>query len=164
MSTMPISKGELVPLRRILDDLEYGESVTLVDEAKKPVAIIVSLEEAAKSRSMTPSEWSVAWDELTEKVSQKWESEKSAVEIVSATMSVVIDASVFVSATKKDESQHPANREFLEVIRSSEEPRSSPTLVLAETSAAITRATGDVSLAGEIVVGIERFHASISFP
>jgi predicted nucleic acid-binding protein len=72
-------------------------------------------------------------------------------------MSLVIDASVFVAASRTAETQYAASLEFLSLIRGSNESLYCPVLVLAECSAAIARATGDAQLAQNLVSLVEGF-------
>jgi hypothetical protein len=68
-------------LKRLLEQLQLGETVTLVGSEGVPEALLVSLKPApAELQSL--SDWETRWDALTHKVSQAWKSEKSAVEIL----------------------------------------------------------------------------------
>lgn len=67
-------------------------------------------------------------------------------------MSVVIDASVFVAASRPSEAHYLESLEFLERLRSEGETVFCPVLVLAECSGAIARTTQSSSLAARIVL------------
>ena len=69
-------------------------------------------------------------------------------------MSIVIDASVWVSASIPDDVHHVLTREWLEFVSASE-PLLTPTLGLVETAGAIARRTGSASLARRAVAAIE---------
>ena len=71
-------------------------------------------------------------------------------------MSVVIDASVFVAASRPSEGYYLESIEFLDQLRSAGETALCPVLVLAECSGAIARTTQSSSLAGRIVLLIEQ--------
>jgi predicted nucleic acid-binding protein len=66
-----------------------------------------------------------------------------------------IDASVFVSSARSDESSYLISRNFLRSVQSLEVY--CPTLALAECAAAIARQTGNPSLAEELVAILEDF-------
>lgn len=70
-------------------------------------------------------------------------------------MSLVIDASVFVAASRPSESHYRNSLEFLARLRNSKENVFCPTLVLAECAAAIARTTHNPQLAEQIVRLIE---------
>ena len=70
-------------------------------------------------------------------------------------MSVVIDASVFVAASRPSEEHYLERIEFLEKLRNEGEPACCPVLVLAECSGASARTTQNSSLAERIVLLIE---------
>jgi len=68
-------------LKRLLDELEPGETATSVGPEGAPQAVLVSLKaRAEKPRTITA--WEKRWDALAEKVSQAWKSDKSAVEVL----------------------------------------------------------------------------------
>lgn len=72
-------------------------------------------------------------------------------------MSLTIDASVFVAATRLQEQHHDISREFLQKVQEKAIEVFCPTLALPECSAAIARRTGDSALAEEVVSLIENF-------
>ena len=77
---VPIETAER-DLKSLLEQLQLGETVTLVGSEGMPEALLVSLKSApAKPPSM--SDWETRWDALAHKISQAWKSEKSAVEIL----------------------------------------------------------------------------------
>ena len=69
-------------LKRLLDELPLGETVTLVGPGGTPQALLVSLIAAAEQPQST-ADWDARWDALAQKVSQAWKSDQSAVEILS---------------------------------------------------------------------------------
>ncbi|HPD29966.1 MAG TPA: PIN domain-containing protein [Phycisphaerae bacterium] len=70
-------------------------------------------------------------------------------------MSVVVDASVFVAASRPSEAHYRESVEFLVMLRREAETICCPVLVLAECSGAIARMTQSSALAGRIVRLIE---------
>jgi len=75
---VPIEAAER-DLRSLLEQLQLGETITLVGSKGVPEALLISL----KSASVEPqrlSDWEARWDTLAHKVSKAWKSEKSAVE------------------------------------------------------------------------------------
>lgn len=77
---VPIETAER-DLKSLLEQLQLGETVTLVGSEGVPEALLVSLKSApAKPQSL--SDWETRWDALTRKISQAWKSEKGAVEIL----------------------------------------------------------------------------------
>jgi len=66
----------------VLDQLHIGETVTLVGDEGAPEALLVSLRShRAEDRAM--ADWNERWDELANKIGDAWQSEKSAVELLS---------------------------------------------------------------------------------
>jgi predicted nucleic acid-binding protein len=72
-------------------------------------------------------------------------------------MSLVIDASVFVAASRREDVFYAASRQFLGQVRRSEEAVRCPVLILPECAGSIVRATDDEGLANAVVTLIERF-------
>ena len=70
-------------------------------------------------------------------------------------MSVVLDASVWVSASISDDVHHQTTRAWLSRV-SSTDTLVTPALGLLETAGAVARRTGSSALAREIVTAIER--------
>lgn len=68
-------------LKRLLDELQLGESVTLLSSEGAPQAVLISLK-ATAGRSQTMSDWEARWDALAEEISRAWKSDKSAVEVL----------------------------------------------------------------------------------
>ncbi len=67
-------------LKRMLEQLHLGETITLVGAEGVPLAVIVSLQQPASVEAEPVSDWEVRWDALARKVSQAWKGEKGAVE------------------------------------------------------------------------------------
>ncbi len=79
-------------------------------------------------------------------------------------MSLVLDASVWVSASIPDDANHVVTREWLETVLPTE-MLVTPTLGLVETSGAIARRTGSALLARRAVLAIERLpHTLVVLP
>jgi hypothetical protein len=76
--TVPIDAVER-DLRSLLEQLQLGETITLVSSEGMPQAVLVSLKSAAVS-PQSQSDWEMRWDALSRKVSQAWKSEKTALE------------------------------------------------------------------------------------
>lgn len=66
-------------------------------------------------------------------------------------MSIVIDASVFVAASRMSEQQNPDSLAFLHQVRLTGQELFCPSLVLPECAGAISRTTKDARLANRIV-------------
>jgi hypothetical protein len=79
-NTLPIETAER-DLRRLLEGLNLGDTVTLIGSEGVPQALLVSLRPAARETA-TESDWEARWDALAQQVSEAWRSEKSAVEIL----------------------------------------------------------------------------------
>ena len=62
-------------------------------------------------------------------------------------MSLTVDASVFVAASRADELHYTASRQFLQQARAQRFTLCCPTLVIPECAAAIARPTADATLA-----------------
>lgn len=77
---VPIETAER-DLKSLLEQLQLGETVTLVGSEGAPEALLVSLK-SASAEMQSLSDWKTRWDALTHKVSQAWKSEKNAVEIL----------------------------------------------------------------------------------
>jgi antitoxin (DNA-binding transcriptional repressor) of toxin-antitoxin stability system len=68
-------------LRGVLERLQPGDTVKLLDASGQAVALLISLKPCAQRKSGA-SDWRARWDALTERVSRDWKSEKSALEIL----------------------------------------------------------------------------------
>ena len=77
---VPIETAER-DLKSLLEQLQLGETVTLVGSEGVPEALLVSLK-SAPSELQSLSDWEARWDALTHKISLAWKSKKSAVEIL----------------------------------------------------------------------------------
>ena len=80
-NTLPIETAER-DLRRLLEELELGDTVTLIGAEGAPQALLVSLRHAPYE-APTEVDWEARWDALAQQVSEAWQSEKSAVELLS---------------------------------------------------------------------------------
>lgn len=78
--TVPIATAEQ-DLQSLLDWLHLGETVTLINAAGAPEALLVSLRSSADKPRPIPG-WEAQWDTLAKKVSQAWKSDKSAEDIL----------------------------------------------------------------------------------
>jgi hypothetical protein len=83
--TLPIETAER-DLRGLLEELTLGETVTLVGSEGVPQALLVSLRSALAKpvlrETQAESDWEARWDALAQQVSDAWQSEKSAVELL----------------------------------------------------------------------------------
>jgi hypothetical protein len=78
--TLPIETAEK-DLRSLLEELNLGETVTLVGAEGVPRALLVSLKPVLRE-IQEEADWDARWDALARQVSQAWNSEKSAVELL----------------------------------------------------------------------------------
>jgi hypothetical protein len=78
--TLPIETAEK-DLRSVLEELNLGETVTLVGAEGVPRALLVSLKPALRE-IQEEADWDARWDALARQVSQAWNSDKSAVELL----------------------------------------------------------------------------------
>ena len=69
-------------LQELLEGLDPGQAVTLVDSSGAPVALVVPLRHG-EGEPPEAHDWDAEWDALAERIDKAWKSEKSAVEIVS---------------------------------------------------------------------------------
>jgi hypothetical protein len=72
-------------------------------------------------------------------------------------MSLTIDASVFVAASQPHEAQFASSARFLDQVQQAGLQVFDPTLVLPESSAAIARPTGDLTLGLRIMLLVQSF-------
>lgn len=68
-------------LQSLLEGLNLGETVILVDAGGVPQTLLVSLQPPLRS-SQVKADWEARWDTLARQVSKAWKSEKSAVELL----------------------------------------------------------------------------------
>ena len=68
-------------LQTVLQQLHLGETVTLIGDEGAPEALLVSLR-ARRAERHTVADWDERWDELANRIGDAWESEKSAVELL----------------------------------------------------------------------------------
>ena len=80
-AAMPIEAAKR-DLEGLLARLQVGETITLLSPEGAPVAVLISLK-PTPSRPQSIVEWLTRWDTLTQRVSQAWKSDKSAVETLS---------------------------------------------------------------------------------
>jgi hypothetical protein len=80
-TTLPIETAER-DLRRLLEELDLGDTVTLIGSEGVPQTLLVSLR-SALHEAPAESDWEARWDVLAQQVSEAWQSEKSAVELLS---------------------------------------------------------------------------------
>jgi hypothetical protein len=79
-TTLPIEAAER-DLRSLLEELNLGDTVTLIGSEGKPEALLVSLRPVL--RETGEANWEARWDALARQVSDAWQSEKRAVELLS---------------------------------------------------------------------------------
>ncbi len=85
--TVAITEAER-NLRGILHSLEQGESATVLDEKRRPLATLTSLkpnriENEKEAREKAVAEWVEGMKKLGKEIDAAWISEKGAVETVS---------------------------------------------------------------------------------
>jgi len=68
--TLPIETADH-ELKRLLEQLPLGETLTLVDSEGVPVALVISLQRGSIERQPM-SDWQARWAALAEKVSRAW--------------------------------------------------------------------------------------------
>jgi hypothetical protein len=68
-------------LQSLLEGLNLGETVILVDAESVPQALLISLRPVLRD-SQAEAEWEARWETLARQVSKAWKSEKSAVELL----------------------------------------------------------------------------------
>ena len=78
--TVPIETAER-DLRRLLEELSLGETVTLISSEGVPRALLVSLKPVLRE-TQTEADWEARLDALAQQVSHAWKGEKSAVEVL----------------------------------------------------------------------------------
>lgn len=66
----------------MLEELNLGDTVTLLGSEGTPQALLVSLKPVLRETEVE-GDWEARWDALARQVSDAWQSEKSAVEILS---------------------------------------------------------------------------------
>jgi hypothetical protein len=79
--TLPIETAER-DLRGLLEELNLGDTVTLIGSEGKPEALLVSLKPVLRETE-EEANWEARWDTLARQVTDAWQSEKSAVELLS---------------------------------------------------------------------------------
>ncbi|NIV36742.1 MAG: hypothetical protein GWN58_47095 [Anaerolineae bacterium] len=80
-NTLPIETAER-DLRRLLEELDLGDTVTLIGSEGVPQALLISLRSRLRE-TPAESDWEARWDALAKQVSEAWQSEKGAVELLS---------------------------------------------------------------------------------
>lgn len=68
-------------LKGLLAQLSLGETVTLADNNGKPLALLVSLREAA-AKQQAIADWREQMEDLAKEVSVAWNSDQTAVETI----------------------------------------------------------------------------------
>ena len=67
-------------LKDLLAELPLGETITLLDPAGQPLGLLISLNSEVVAEPQKAANWRAEWEELAEKVSAAWKSDKSAIE------------------------------------------------------------------------------------
>ena len=70
-------------LEGLLERLHIGETITLLGAEGAPVAVVVSLKPTPTAETPPDSDWLAQWEALAEEVGRAWQSDKSAVEVLS---------------------------------------------------------------------------------
>lgn len=78
---LPIETAER-DLRSLLEELNLGDTITLIGSEGTPQALLVSLKPVLRETEAETG-WEARWDALARRVSDAWQSEKSAVELLS---------------------------------------------------------------------------------
>ena len=68
-------------LKNLLAQLRLGETVTLVGTGGTPLAVLISLRPTPMPISKL-AEWNTRWDAVAEKIGRAWQSNQSALEIL----------------------------------------------------------------------------------
>jgi hypothetical protein len=68
-------------LIQLIEQLHLGESVTLVDTSGRPRAVIVGVSSSTEENK-SELNWIASWEELAQKIGEAWQSDKSALEIL----------------------------------------------------------------------------------
>jgi len=76
--TVPIETAAR-DLHSLLDQLQLGETITVVGAEGIPEALLVSLK-TAPTQPVSVSDWEAQWDALAREIDQAWKSDKSALE------------------------------------------------------------------------------------
>jgi len=80
MSTIMLVETAVNQLQDLLAQLPLGETVTLLNARGEPLALLVSLRTSSSPEAQTAKDWRAEWEDLAQKVSAAWKSEKSAIE------------------------------------------------------------------------------------
>ena len=78
--TLPIETAEQ-DLRGLIEELNLGETVTLIGAEGVPRALLVSLKPVLRE-IQEDADWEARWDALARQVSHAWRNEKGAVELL----------------------------------------------------------------------------------
>ena len=79
-STLPLDVAGR-NLKGRIEQLQQGESITLLDADGQPLALLVSLKTAARE---PVKDWAVAMKALAEEIDAAWQGKASAIETLSA--------------------------------------------------------------------------------
>jgi len=69
-------------LKPLLEHLSFGETMMLTGADGSPMALLVSLT-PPPARPAAGDSWDSTWDMLARKISQAWQGEKSALQVLS---------------------------------------------------------------------------------
>ena len=78
-ATLPLKAAER-NLKRVVERLQQGESITLLDADGQPLAMLVSLRTEVRK---PVEDWETAMKALAEQVDEAWQGEASAIETLS---------------------------------------------------------------------------------
>lgn len=81
MSDFVLMETAQSDLKGLLAQLSLGDTVTLADDEGRPLALLVSLREAAVKQEAI-SDWREQMENLANRVSAAWNSDKTAVETI----------------------------------------------------------------------------------
>ncbi len=71
-------------LQDLLAELPLGETITLLDPAGQPLGLLISLKAESTVEPQEAVNWWAEWEALTAKVGAAWQSDKSAIETLTA--------------------------------------------------------------------------------
>ncbi len=68
-------------LEQLLEELDLGQTLTLLGSEGAPVAVVVSVK-PTRPAAEPVDDWEVRWRRLAEDVGRAWQGDKSAVEVI----------------------------------------------------------------------------------
>ncbi len=68
-------------LEQLLEELDLGQTLTLLGSEGSPLAVVVSVKPTRPAAGPV-DDWEIRWRQLAEEVGRAWQSDKSAVEVI----------------------------------------------------------------------------------